>query len=262
MSEFAEGYAVGQGNANNNWGGWGCCYPGAFGGFGGMGGMGLGGWGGDWFAILLLFALFANGGWGNGFGGNGGGNVFGEVQRGFDTSGINNKLNGIENGLCDGFYAQNTNTLTGFSNVQQSLCQGFSGVNATVNQVGNSINQGICNLGYNIQGGFNDVSRQIGDCCCQTQRGLDGINYNLASQSCDIQQAIDKVGDRVIDRMNQQETAQLRDQVQYYRMRELGLGYVNDAVERIAPCPRPAYPVCNPNTPWGGWNNDGCRNCC
>lgn len=261
MSEFAEGYAVGQGNANANCCGWGGWNPWGAGMFGGMGGFGLGGWGGDSLAILLLFALFANGGWGGGFNG-GGNNVFGEVQRGFDTSGINNKLNGIENGLCDGFYAQNTNTLTGFSNVQQTLCQGFSGVNATVNAVGNQINQGICNLGYNIQGGFNEVSRQIGDCCCQTQRGIDGINYNLASQACNIQQAIDKVGDRVIDRMNQQETAQLRDQVQYYRMRELGMGYVNDVVDRVNPCPRPMYPVCNPNTPWNGWNGDGCRQCC
>ena len=92
MSEnsFAEGLACGQGMNNYGCGG----------GFG---------WGGDWIAIIVLAALFGGGGFG-GWGG-GGGNVFGEVQRGFDTTGINNKLNGLENGLCDGFYAQNTNLL-------------------------------------------------------------------------------------------------------------------------------------------------------
>ena len=48
---FAEGYAVGQGNANN-------------------GGWGNGAWGAEWLWIIVLFALFGNNGWG--FGGNGG----------------------------------------------------------------------------------------------------------------------------------------------------------------------------------------------
>jgi hypothetical protein len=51
---FAEGYAVGQGNANNN-------------------GWGNGAWGAEWLWIIVLFALFGNNGWG--FGGNGGGNI-------------------------------------------------------------------------------------------------------------------------------------------------------------------------------------------
>ena len=46
---FAEGYAVGQGNANN-------------------GGWGNGAWGAEWLWIIVLFALFGNNGWG--FGGN------------------------------------------------------------------------------------------------------------------------------------------------------------------------------------------------
>lgn len=66
--------------------------------------------GGMWFMwIIVLFALM--GGWGNGFGRNGWGNGPGltqvEMQQGFDTQSILRKLDGINNGLCDGFYAQN-----------------------------------------------------------------------------------------------------------------------------------------------------------
>lgn len=32
----------------------------------------------------------------------------GDLQRGFDTQSILNKLSGIDNGICDGFYAMNT----------------------------------------------------------------------------------------------------------------------------------------------------------
>lgn len=192
---FTEGFAVGQGMANNN-----CCMPYA-GGFGG-----LGGWGGDWLAIIVLAALFGGGFGYGGFGGFGGGagagGVFGEVQRGFDTQGINNKLNGIENGLCDGFYAQNTNTLNGFSGVQNALCQGFAGVNATVNQVGNSINQGICNLGYNVQGGFNEIGHQISDCCCQTQRAIDRIAYENQANTCNLGNLIQSTTRDIIDNAN------------------------------------------------------------
>ena len=104
---FAEGLACGQGMNS----GYGCG-----GGFG---------WGGDWIALIFLAAIFGGGGWGGGFGG-GGANVFGEVQRGFDTTGINNKLNGLENGLCDGFYAQNTNLLNGFSGISREIAEGYT----------------------------------------------------------------------------------------------------------------------------------------
>ena len=91
--------------------------------------------------------------------------------------------------------------LNGFSSIQNALCQGFSGVNSTIvtdgyetrntlNQGINSINQGICNLGYNLQGSFNSLSHQLSDCCCQTQRAIDGVNYNAATNTCTITNAI------------------------------------------------------------------------
>lgn len=44
-----------------------------------------------------------------------------DVQRGFDTSAVTNKLNGLENGICDGFYAVNTSLLNGFSGVNSNI---------------------------------------------------------------------------------------------------------------------------------------------
>lgn len=253
---FTEGFAVGQGMANNN-----CCMPYASG-FGGFGG-----WGGDWLAIIVLAALFGGGygfgGFGGGFGGGYNGGVFGEIQRGFDTQGINNKLNGIENGLCDGFYAQNTNTLNGFSGVQNALCQGFAGVNATVNQVGNSINQGICNLGYNVQGGFNEIGHQISDCCCQTQRAIDGVNYNLATQSCETRRAIEDSTNRVLGFLTDQKIDALRAENAALTAQLSNNAQTERIINRLSPCPIPAYPACPPAGAynwgaWGGNNNCSC----
>lgn len=176
---FTEGFAVGQGMANNN-----CCMP-YGGGYGG-----LGGWGGDWLAIIVLAALFGGGfGYGGfgGFGGFGGGygGVFGEVQRGFDTQGINNKLNGIENGLCDGFYAQNTNTLNGFAGVEKSIMQS----------------------GYETRGAITDVGYAVKDCCCQNQRGLDRVAYENQANACNLGNLIQSTTRDIIENANRNNRA-------------------------------------------------------
>lgn len=108
MSEnnFAEGVVCGQGMNN-----------------------GCNSWGSDWIALIFLAAIF--GGSGFGWGGGGGANVFGEVQRGFDTTGINNKLNGLENGLCDGFYAQ----LNGFAGVSREIADCCCTTNRNIDQL-------------------------------------------------------------------------------------------------------------------------------
>lgn len=211
-SGFAEGYAVGKDSSNG-------------------GGFGFGGYGAEWIWIIVLFALWQNGGWGNG--GNGVGSNY-VLATDFAT--IERKLDGVNNGLCDGFYAMNTGMLNGFAGVQNTLCQGFAGINQNIN-----------NVGYSIK-----------DCCCTTQRAIDGVNYNLATQSnmlgrsiengfaqtnynlatqnCATLQAIDKVGDRVIDYLTQGELRKYRDSA-----------LVAQIKNEVNPCAIPSYPVPNPN---------------
>lgn len=80
------------------------------------------GWGNGngWWVLIILFAIF--GGWGNGGGGQGrngeGCATNGDLQRGFDTQSILNKLSGIDNGICDGFYAMNTSLLQSTNAIQ------------------------------------------------------------------------------------------------------------------------------------------------
>lgn len=84
MSEFAEGYAVGQGSNNYN------------------NGM-CGGWG-EWIWIIVLFALWG----GNGFGFGGGGMrgdyaTQADLAAGFNNSAVLSKLNDITLSQCQGF---------------------------------------------------------------------------------------------------------------------------------------------------------------
>jgi hypothetical protein len=112
--------------------------------------------GGDWSAwiiLFLLFGLFGNNGFGGfgGFGGGGGSGFQGyatraDINEGFALNGITNGITAIQQGICDSTYALN-----------------------------NTINSG-----------FHGVERQLADCCCGTQRAIDGVNFNLAKGFCDL----------------------------------------------------------------------------
>lgn len=165
----------------------------------GNGGM----WGGDWFAYLLLFALLGGGGFGfgGGFGGgilpwllfsNGGLGGFGgnnccnpcatpaDVRAAVDQQTLISKLDQQTYGLADSTYALNN-----------ALMNGFHGVD-----------NAICNLGYNVQSGFNSLGHQISDCCCATQRAIDSVKYENATNTCAIQNTIQNTTRDVIDNAN------------------------------------------------------------
>lgn len=144
---------------------------------------------GNW-AWVLIFLIFALGGFGrNGYGFGGGTGVgatdnyvlasdFATLQRqmdsGFDR--IGNRIENVNNGLCDGFYAMNTSMLNGFGGVQQALCQGFSG-----------INQAIATNGYETRLGTQALGSQLANCCCDIKEGIQGVNFNMAQNTCALQ---------------------------------------------------------------------------
>lgn len=174
-------------------------------------GGGMGGWGNDWIALAILALIFGDG-WGmggmggmgmflpfmfmnGGFGfgsngcgcGNGNSNAIqADIQRGFDTQSIIGKLDGINNGLCDGFYAVNTSILNAQSGIQNSLCQGFNGVNTNIMQGNFGLQQAINNAAVANMQGQNALQSQLASCCCETQRAIDGVNYNMATNTCAI----------------------------------------------------------------------------
>ena len=89
------------------------------------------GFGNDgWWIILLI--LFAAGGWGRGGLGFGGGAegitpcctpaTAQGVSDAFNFNQLDNGLRGIQNGLCDGFYAQNSAISNGFHGVDNAIC--------------------------------------------------------------------------------------------------------------------------------------------
>jgi hypothetical protein len=206
----------------------------------------------DWSWIIglaLVGGLF--GGWGNGgfgFGGNRGGYGFGGVGENYvlatDFATIERKLDGVNNGLCDGFYAQNTNMLNGFASVQQTLCQGFNGIERSIADTNSNLANAICTLGYQNQAGFNALGNQLATCCCDIRTELMQNRYLNEKQTCDIITASNANTRAILDYLTtekisalQAENSGLKAQISNDRQSAF-------IIDSLAPkCPQPAYVV-------------------
>ncbi len=222
-----------------------------------------------WF-LIVVFAIF--GGWGNGFGGFGGtnGGVGSEIQRGFDNSAVISKLDGISNGLCDGFYAMNNSMLTG-----------FNGINTNIMQTGYGIQQAVnADTVANMQN-TNALQSQLADCCCETREAIQGVNYNMATNTCALQNTMNNNTRDIIDSQQagtrailefltndkiatlQAENNDLRRAASQDRQNALltstMAAQTNQIINAVNPAPIPAYTVPNPNAYYGCGCNTGCN---
>ena len=152
-------------------------------------GYGMGGW---W--MIILFALIFNG---NGFLGNRGAN--GEPVT---EAGLCNAMN--FNNLENAVGRLNDSQQAGFNGIQRDLCQGFAAINAGINQVR-----------------FDNQK-----CCCETQRAIDGVNYNGAMNTAAINANTTAGIQKVLDKMCENETNALRARVQQLELQSAMCGVV------------------------------------
>jgi hypothetical protein len=215
------------------------------------GGYGNGGWGGNdawWIIILLIF------GWGNNFGGNGfGGRGAGSELVGYELGKVAT-TNDVASGFNNSAVLSSLNDLKlGQSSMQNFINQGFSGINTQLMSGFHGVDNAICTLGYQNQQGFNSLSHQLSDCCCATQRAIDGINYNMAKSTCDIVQAINLGNQKVIDYMQSEKIDTLNRKLAVAEGQISQYAQTNAIVSALKqPCPIPAYQVPNPNCCYNG----------
>lgn len=206
--------------------------------------------GGDWSAWIILFLLFGmfGGGWGNGFGGFGGGGAGfqgyatrADINEGFALNNLQSGITAIQQGLCDTTYALNNS----------------------------------------ISNGFNSVSRQMADCCCTTQRAIDGVNYNMAKGFCDLGNVVNNSTRDILENNNTNTRAILdfltNDKIATLTAEnqslKLSASQTNQNAVLMAAmdankaeilrrtgaeCPTPAYVVQPPTPVRFPWNDCGC----
>jgi hypothetical protein len=217
------------------------------GGYGYGDGFGCGG--GMWFMwIFVIFALMGGGGFG-GWGNSGmaafanGALTRNDLFDGFNSQDIKDGIRGIQNGLCDGFYAQNTNTLQGFNNVGRDIL-------VSRYELSNDIAQ-------------NRFAAQ--QCCCETNRNIDAVRAENYKNTCEITNAIHAEGEATRALITANTMQDLRDKLAD-RDRDLMTANFQlsqqaqsaNLIGALRPFPQPAYVTCSPYQSAHSYNGCGC----
>jgi hypothetical protein len=229
--------------------------------YGGGNGYGMGAGDGGFLWLILFFALFGGGMWGNG-GMNGAGGLYpwlnqsNQMNDGFMNQMLNTNLSGIQNAVN-----------TGFASAEVAAC------NRATNDLQTQYTNQIAELERSFAAqtamnqGFNGLQSQLAQCCCdnrlatcQTQNIVqnEGAATRLAIQN-QTQAILDKMCQQEIDNLKAQNLA-LQNQVNMQNLaasqaaQTAALVADNTAqtqyiVNRVAPYPIPAYTVANPVTP-------------
>lgn len=200
---------------------------------------GFGGNGSWWLIVLFLFAFC--GGWG----GNAGG---------YGSQGV-----------------QNMYTLSSdFATIQRQLSDGFNSIDNALDRQ----NAGICDLGYTSLSLNNQTNTNIMQSANAIEAKIADVNYNIATQSCGIGNAINTAARDIIDNNNagiralhdeivanriEDKNALIQAQQAQITALQLAASQNQQTCEIVnqlkPPCPSPAWIVPNP---YANYGNCGC----
>lgn len=222
---------------------------------------GFGGAGAWWIVILIL--LFSAGGWGRGGYGGGGAadnyvlasdfatlqrqmsDGFGGVEKGIDT---------VRNGLCDGFYT-NAQLING---INTNILQSTNALGSQLADCCCKTQSGIERINTNMALNTNAITKQISDSYCGVEKNFMQNRFDMQTYNCATLQAIDKVGDRIIEYLNADKTQNLRDENQALRLAASQQAQNQYLINQLRPAPVPAFQVPGPYF----LGNCNCGGCC
>lgn len=231
--------------------------------------------------IILLFMIFGWGGnrgnWGQGGGGGGyaGGDALypwlNQAQlttQGFADQNTVMALNGIQQGLTNGFANAATQLCNCCSEMQMALANGFFGIEQSANarQMAN-MQQMFAQQVATMQG-FNGVQAQLADCCCENRLATANQTATLLAEHCqdratstaNTQRILDKLCDLELQGVKQQldderrANATLQNQLNMANLAAsqqaqnafIAQGFANEVdqlYDRLNNCPVPSMPV-------------------
>ena len=216
----------------------------------------------------------------------------------FNFNALQNGITSTHDSVIDGFYQNNLATTnlgtaiqTSFGQAALQSCQGFNGLTSTMNSNTNSIQAALCNgfngiqstlannnfnmqncccetqkeimqTNFNNQAGFNAVGTAIATNACDIERGQDDIRYLMAQNQSQTMVGIDKLGDRLIDYMNQSKMDELRTELQNAKFQISQANQTEQLLNSLQPTPRPAWITVSPYQSLGynAVNGCGCGN--
>ena len=218
------------------------------------GGFGFGGDGAWWHIVLFLFVFcgWGGNGWGNNAG-NSGGVVDGYVLTS-DFANVERKIDGVNDGLCNGFYQQ-AQLVNG---TNMAMANGFAQAELSRSNQQAALMQQLTAMQMQAQ-----------ECCCENRAAIAQVRYDMATQACDTRNTMQSATRDIIDNQNQNSRAildfltqsklqDLQTANQELRLQASQAAQNNYLISQLRPTPIPSYQSCNP---WAGGSYNGCCSC-
>ena len=159
-----------------------------------------------------------------------------------DFANVERKIDGVNDGLCNGFYQQ----AQLINNTNMAMANGFGQA-----ELSRATQQAA------LMQQLTAMQMQAAECCCNTQRSIEGVRYDMAAQACDTLNTVQNATRDIIDNANSNSRAILdfltQSKLQDLQSENQGLKLAASQaaqnsylVSQLRPSPIPAYTVQNP----------------
>ena len=105
------------------------------------------------------------------------------------------------NGNCEGRCAtvEDLNNSANFTRLENQVQNNGNAIHSTATNLYN----GLCDLGYEMASKFGNVEKELSECCCGINRNIDGVRYEGALNTNNINANITAMGQKILDRLCQ-----------------------------------------------------------
>ena len=157
--------------------------------------------------------------------------------------------------------------------------QGFSSLGNTIQQGNFGIQQAINDVAVGAMQNTNAIQAQLQQCCCENREAIAQVRYDMATNTCAINNTIQNSARDIIDNQNanyraihdelvasqieakNEKIAEQQSLIQSLNLAQSQANQNQYLINQLRPCPMPAYITCNP---WAsnGTAYNGCQNFC
>lgn len=149
---------------------------------------------------------------------------------------------------------------------QEFIKRDLFNTNQNVSSQGYQNSRDILESRYTTQLGLQNLGQQSQECCCATQRAIDGVNTQSFKNTCDITTAIHSEGEATRALINANTMQELRDKLAD-RDRDLLTANFQlsqqaqsaNIINTLQPTPKPAYLTCSPYYAYNNMTGCGCN---
>lgn len=100
------------------------------------------------------------------------------------------------------------------------------GIGSGMTQGFTNIYNGICDLGYKTQADFAALSKEMSGCCCETNRNIDSVKFDMANYFAGVNANTTAGIQRVLDKLCENKTEALQAKVNQLELQQALCGVI------------------------------------